>query len=180
MCRYIKIKKIRCGRALIYIIIASVQLFNGSRISESISAFNEFIVRGCDDNIKVRIAKSGETRNGTKTKKRYRSMTFPKKWFDKEKSEFVMKQIIITHPEEINLSTAALKKKVYDYMMRNYNINTDSLRYAYIEYMIFVRKMPVPCVAKQIGHINSKQLSIYIDDRKKRLCDELPNLDLYC
>lgn len=60
---------IRPGKTLVYIIIAMIQLRNGSRISEGVCAFQEFMVNGYDDKVNVRIAKSGQIRNGIRSKK---------------------------------------------------------------------------------------------------------------
>ena len=54
-----------------------------------------------------------------------------------------------------------LKKRVLDYLLINFSCNTHSLRYAFINYMIYVKKRPINDVAKFVGHANVSQMVTY-------------------
>jgi len=178
-----KPSKVRPGKTLIYIMIATIQLRDGSRISEAINAFKKFIIEGIDKNVEVKIAKSGGTRykivDGVKTeyqkKDRSRSMMFPKLWFDEKKLNFMMKKITTTHQKEIDLPVDVLRKRVHYHMLQNYDINTHSLRYAFINYMLHDLKTGMNEVAKFVGHTNTNQLVTYT---QRKYCNEIFKIDM--
>ena len=161
---------------LIYILIAMIQLMNGSRISEACNAFYSFIENGdLDKKIVVKLAKSETTKykeNGEqfKTKIRYRKIMFPKKWIDTPLKKLDRMQYYIDkiHPE-------SLKKRVLDYLLKYHNCNTHSLRYAYINYMIYDQKNEPSLIAKHVGHSNLNQLIRYTQNKQ---ADKLFDIDI--
>jgi integrase len=158
---------------LIYLIISMIQLRNGSRISEACSAFREFIIKGIYGNrIVVKIAKSsGMKFNRTKKKKilmkaRYRQMMFPK-WIDTK----IIDCFKNSHNDFIN--EERLRKRVLDYLLKNFDCNTHSLRYAYINYMLMIKKTPMNIVSKFVGHTTVSQLVTYTQNKNvEALFDE--------
>jgi integrase len=161
---------------LVYAVISAIQLRNGSRISEAVKAFNQFIEKGISERVIVKISKSDGIRimkDGTKKQKkaRFREMMFPNKWFnDKvfpliEKSEQT-KQLIATNK---------LKKRVLDYLLHHMDCNTHSLRYAFINHMLYIVKRPAEDIAKFVGHIDTNMLTRYTQLKN---CNQIFDLDL--
>lgn len=149
---------------LIYIVIACIQLRNGSRISEAIEALQKFLLKGIKSKVIVKIAKSEsikykkDTKEQYTTKRRNREILFPTSWIG-EKCIDYMKEY-----QEISqkcLDNPQLKISVCNFLQRNFNCNTHSLRYAFINYMISVEKIDLPVLAKFIGHSNIMQLVTY-------------------
>src|ERR1700688_185351 len=144
-------KKRNMIRKLIYIVVALIQLRSGSRIIEAVKAFKLFIKEDdLEKDVIVKLAKSETTKydeNGEpyKTKPRYRSMKFPTKWIElkfRDEVKFYGK----------GMENAKLKKGVLDYLLRNHSCNTHSLRYAYINYMLYTKKVEIGLVCKIVGH----------------------------
>jgi site-specific recombinase XerD len=158
----IKISNVNVNR-LIYIVIALIQLRNGSRISEAVNAFKLFIVRPEENKVIVKIAKSDSTRYNKekkmtiKSKPRFRKIMFPNKWIDADIIIF-LKQ---TNNEIFNYETKLIKKRVLDYLLNNFKCNTHSLRYAFINHMLYQEKRPQSDVAKFVGHVNVNMLVKY-------------------
>ncbi|HEX4044820.1 MAG TPA: hypothetical protein VHZ76_04060 [Gammaproteobacteria bacterium] len=154
-------KKITLKR-IIYSIIACIQLRNGARISEAVVAFCLFIKKGAKHRVTVKISKSDGIKvnpDGTRKQKkiRYRELMFPISWIDYNLFELVKKSKCARKLIE----TGRLKKRVLDYMLINFQCNTHSLRYAFINYMIYIENKPLNDVAKFVGHINTNQLTTY-------------------
>jgi hypothetical protein len=148
---------------LTYLILAILQLKNGSRSIESVWAFNNFIKkRNFNETILVKIAKSecvkydNKTKKQYKTKIRYRKMVFPISWINIDKETY---DLIEKYSSEI--SDDRLKKRTLDYLLKYHNCNTHSLRYCFINYMINEKKVPLNDVAKTVGHVNLDQLCRY-------------------
>ncbi len=154
---------------LIYIVISMIQLRNGSRISEACEAFREFIKdKNLEDKVIIKIAKSEKTKGNNITKARYRKMIFPEKWikFDLIKDmKFYIEYI----------KDDRLRKRVLDYLLNHLNCNTHSLRYAFINYMLYDQKIEMALVAKMVGHSNCNQLVTYTQSKN---CDKLFDLDI--
>lgn len=146
---------------LIYNMIAMIQFRNGSRISEGVDAFIKFINEdNYDDKILVKIAKSKaqkQKKDGKKfiTKERYRKMIFPMTWIKKIKFLKYIKKYLKVIPHE------RLEKRVLDFLRTYFNCNTHSLRYAFINYMLYDKKKEMPLVAKFVGHSSVAQLVRY-------------------
>lgn len=141
-------------RKIIYCLIACISLRNGSRISESVVALEKFYGSGIKNPVIVRISKSdGLRRNkdGNMKKKptRYRKIIYPKSWFCK-----LWPTIKNNDEIEFLISTGKLKKRVLDYMLLHFDCNTHSLRYAYINYMLYIKKIEMNIVSKIVGHVN--------------------------
>lgn len=146
---------------LIYLLIALIQLRNGSRISEACEAFLKFMRENkFSDKVIVKIAKSKSTKlkKGTKikyeTKTRFRKMVFPENWIKPHLCNDIRWHLKYIKPDK-------LRKRVLDYLLNNFNCNTHSLRYAWINEMIFHRKKDMALVAKHIGHSNLSQMITY-------------------
>lgn len=148
---------------IIYLIISMIQLRNGSRISEACKAFKLFLDADINDKVLVKISKSETTKKKKDTgeeyvtKIRHRKMMFPKDWIDTdienlmESMKFYLK----------NITQERLRKRVLDYLLLNFECNTHSLRYAFINYMLYDLKRPMTDVAKFVGHSNINQLLTY-------------------
>lgn len=157
----------------IYLMIAMIQLRNASRISEACAGFYRFIKEGFDKNILVKISKSEAIRykNGKKyvTKARFRKMMFPSGW--------IKKKIPI---EEISAALGSVKRKtmmkrVLDYVRNNHKINTHSLRYATINYLISEKKLPANIVSKYVGHSSLNTILTYTQTKQ---CDKIFDIDM--
>jgi hypothetical protein len=164
-------KKVLFSR-LIYCLIAMIQLRNGSRIIEACTSFPMFLLGGLDNKVVVRIAKSKcikykkETGEKYLTKTRFRKMIFPSQWIDIYDEEEVKKYF-----EEIK--DKRLAKRVLDYLLLHHKCNTHSLRYAFINYMLYEKKKEMTIVAKFIGHSNVMQLVRYSQNKQaEKLFDE--------
>lgn len=176
----------RVGNKVVYTLISMIQLRNGSRISEAVNAFKSFIENGVNEKVMIKIAKSGgikykyiknghETaiRKKVQTKERYRKMMFPESWIEKDLLEKVLNKLKITHLKFINSN--GMRQKMFKFMSRNLKSNTHSLRYAFINYMIYDQKRPLNDVAKFVGHVNVGQLVTYTQQKK---CDQIFDLDI--
>jgi|HubBroStandDraft_3_1064219.scaffolds.fasta_scaffold07901_2 integrase len=160
---------------MIYCIIALIQLRGGSRISEAVSAFKKFITTGNFDNkVLVKIAKSEsikykkETKEQFKTKARYRKMMFPSDWIeisDEEDLDFYSKVI----------PNKKLQKRVLDYLLQYFDCNTHSLRYAFINHMLYDQKKEMSLVARFVGHTNVQQLVTYTQQKQT---DKMFDMDI--
>lgn len=156
-----KQNKTDMGR-LIYSVIASIQLRNGSRISEAVKAFILFVEKGIQNRVTVKISKSDGIRvakDGTKKRKkiRFRELMFPSDWF----SDDVYKLIKESELTSQLIESGTLKKRVLDFLQRHMDCNTHSLRYAFINYMLYVVKRPPEDIAKFVGHIDTSMLTTY-------------------
>jgi hypothetical protein len=161
---------------LMYILIAMIQLINGSRISEACNAFHSFIGNGdLDRKIVVKLAKSETIKykadgDQFKTKIRYRKIIFPKKWIDNPLDKLELMQYYLDRIEP-----DMLRKRVLDYLLKRHECNTHSLRYAYINYMIYDQKNEPSLIAKHVGHSNLNQLIRYTQNKQ---ADKLFDIDI--
>lgn len=150
-----------CVKRLVYSVVATIQLRNGSRISEAVKAFVLFIKNGIENRVTVKVSKTGAIKikkDGTKfrTKVRAREMMWPK-WISKEVYQVLKNNSIVT---EI-IEAGTLKKRVLDYLSINFECNTHSLRYAFINYALYILKRPMNDIAKFVGHANIAQMVTY-------------------
>lgn len=171
--RYFKTK---CEKALnkqIYLLISMIQLRNGSRISEAVEAVYNFLKNNdLSEKAIVKIAKSKsikykrETGEQYTTKTRFRKMTFPASWVEIENFDNIKNQII-------NIKKNKLRKRVLDYLLKRFKCNTHSLRYSFINYMLYEQKKEIGLIAKMIGHSNLNQLVRYTQNLEiDKLMDE--------
>lgn len=164
--RYVK----QSGCRVIYILIALIQLRNGSRISEAVNAFKLFMANGIKDKVIVKIAKSSGPDNiGT----RYRKMMFPDGWIDGSNIEVILNKLKTTHSKL--LESNDIRKNVLTFMLRWFESNTHSLRYAFINHMIYEHKQQLTNVAKFVGHKNLNQLVTYTQHKN---CEKLFDMNI--
>lgn len=159
---------------VIYILVAMIQLRNGSRISEACNAMKMFChKKNFDDKVVVKIAKSESIKykNGEMfvTKPRNRKIVFPLQWLEK----FDQDMIINTFNTFIPFKR--LKKRVLDYLLIHHKCNTHSLRYACINYLIYDMKRPLNDVAKFVGHVDLSMLTKYTQQKN---CEKIFELDM--
>lgn len=145
----------------IYLLVSMIQLRNGSRVIEACKAIRLFLNNDdLDEKVIVKIAKSEsikykkDTKEEYVTKPRYRKMMFPLSWIEcnfLEDIKFYLKKI----------ENKSLKQRVLDYLIKYFKCNTHSLRYAYINYMLYDRKEEMSKVAKFVGHVDTMMLVRY-------------------
>jgi len=164
---------------LIYLLISMIQLRNGSRISEAVDAFRQFI----DENdfktkVIVKIAKSESIKykkgTGEKflTKIRYRKIKYPDTWVSYDD----FSDYISDFDSRIKyLPNKRIQKRVLDYLLKYFYCNTHSLRYAFINYLLYDQKRPMTDVAKFVGHSNINQLVTYTQLKNT---DQIFDLDI--
>lgn len=164
---------------LIYILISMVQLINGSRISEACKSFEMFIKNSSfDGKVMVKLSKSETTKytesgEEYKTKIRYRKLIFPIKWLENPVNKIDLLNVVKPYLKKIDRDV--LRKRVLDYLRKYHNCNTHSLRYAYINYMIYDQKNEPSLIAKHIGHSNLNQLIRYTQNKQ---ADKLFDIDI--
>lgn len=177
-----KENNILAGKRVIFLLISMIQLRNGSRISEAVNAFRKFLNEGYKTKVIVKIAKSGGikyiiNKNGIKEKiittERFRKMMFPISWIDTKKLDLIIPKIKESHEYLIN--TTNIKINIFCYMQKRFSCNTHSLRYAFINYMIYQEKRPLCDIAKFVGHKNMNQLVTYTQHKN---CDQIFELDI--
>lgn len=149
---------------LIYIIIALIQLRNGSRISEASTAMLKFMeVNDLTQKVIVKIAKSEGIKYNNRTKERkmckarYRKIMFPVDWID----ENIFDDIKGRKPICLLVKGSLLRQRVRDYLRTYFDCNTHSLRYACINYLLSEKKLPMNVVSKYVGHSSVNQLVTY-------------------
>lgn len=164
-------EKILCNR-LIYCVIAMIQLINGSRISEACKAIIKFFeLDEIDDKTRVfvKISKSEklqynfQTKEKSISKARFRKMRFPN-WVDIGDVEILKsyKKIVALC---LCIKDLLLRQRVRDYLLKNFECNTHSLRYAFINYMLHDQHKPMNEVAKFVGHKNTNQICTYTQNK---------------
>ncbi len=136
-------------KRLTYLVIALIQLQNGSRISETINAVKMFIA---NHDLKVAIIIIAKRKDGFR-----RKILLP---------ELITKEIMERiKPEIKNDTIEELSKKIRMFLTRHYGWNTHSLRYALINYLAIEKKVPVNLVSKLVGHKNMNQLLTYTQNK---------------
>lgn len=163
---------------IIYIMIALIQLINGSRISEACSALRKFInADDLDEKVIVKIAKSEKMQYNVKTKKkiftkaRYRKMKFPSKWINID----IFKEIKEIKPICLYIKDVLLRQRIRDYLLKNFDCNTHSLRYAFVNYMLHDKQKPMNEISRFIGHTNTNQICVYTQNKN---VEKLFDLDI--
>lgn len=143
----------------IYLLTALLQLKNGSRIIEACKTIKIFIKNNdLTKKVKVKIAKSECLKRGKDgkefvTKKRVREMTFPK-WINLDIDKNIQE-----HLDRITITQ--LKQRVLTMLIRDFKCNTHSLRYSFINYMLYEKKIEMGLVCKFVGHVDVSQLVRY-------------------
>lgn len=178
---------IRTGKRLVYLLIEMIQLRNGSRVTEAINAFKKFADVGIKSRVIVKICKSESIKKAwilnkktnckekkdIVTKIRMREMMFPIDWIKTKRIEKLIKKLYKSYENEIN--DAGLRRNIFKYMDRNFDSNTHSLRYAFINHLIYVEKRPLNDVAKFVGHVGIGQLITYTQMKN---CNQIFDLDI--
>lgn len=162
-------------KRLVYAVIALIQLRNGSRISEAVKAFILFIKNGINSRVTIKVSKTGAIKvkkDGKKfrTKVRAREMMWPS-WISPNIYELLKDNPVVQNV----IATGKLKKRVLDFLLVNFNCNTHSLRYAFINYALYDLKRPMNDVAKFVGHANTAQMVTYTQAKNS---NEIFNLDI--
>jgi len=136
-------------------------LKNGSRISEACKAFRLFIKnKNFMDKVVVKISKSEcikykkETKEMFVTKIRNRQMKYPSDWVFLDYEKSMEKNLD-------GIDNDHLQQRVLDFMLKNFQCNTHSLRYSFINYMLFVKKKEMALVAKFVGHTDVNNIVRY-------------------
>lgn len=164
-------------KCLIYLAISMIQLRNGSRISEAINAFKEFCKNNTKEIVFVKVAKSDCPRFSKKEQKmitpkpRFRKIMFPESWISID----YISVFIFVYPDIIDWDNLNLQKRVLDYLLDHFKCNTHSLRYACINYLLYVQKRPQSDVAKFVGHVNVNMLVRYTQNKN---VDKIYDLDM--
>jgi len=145
--------KDRTKRKLCYIVIALIQLGSGCRVSEAIQAFEYFLEHDKKE-CKVKIAKSEKVhKDGNMiAKPRYRLV---------QNIDSVnyrpLSRCLQTTFEGIEYPRQAMD----NYLNREFQCNTHSLRYSRINYLLYKKKREPTLVAKHVGHVNTNMLTRY-------------------
>jgi hypothetical protein len=176
-------------KKLLYLVIAMIQLRNGSRISEAVIAFRLFLSDISKEFVLVQISKSQSIKFSKKenkyieTKPRFREMMFPNEWIDKEIfilfvehypmyifNKLSENQDSYTEQElkTLEIINQSLRKNVLKYLLDNFDCNTHSLRYAFINYIINEQQIPLNIVAKFVGHKNTNMLVNYTQNKNMK------------
>jgi integrase len=158
-------------RKMIYTIIAMNQLRNGCRISESVRAFIRYYKdKKFSKKVVVKISKSDAAKTNKHgdriiPKTRYRNIVF-QEWCEVEK---LKEQIFETMK---GIPFERLRQRVLDYLLKNFQFNTHSLRYARVNYLLSSGK-DVTTVAKYIGHADVKTILHYCQQKNVDKMDDI-------
>lgn len=173
--KYINHKKLIINK-IIYLITAIIQLRNGSRIIEACKSIKLFFDKNnFKDKIIIKIAKSEsvkykkDTKEKYVTKPRFRKIIFPNKWINEIKFIDDIKSHLL------NIPIIRLKQRVLDYLLKYFDCNTHSLRYAFINFMLYDQKKEMILVAKMVGHVDVAQLVRYTQTKN---IDEYLDMDI--
>ncbi len=128
-----------------------IQLRNGSRISEAIEAFKRFMITRKNE-IYVKVRK--------KRRDDQRLMIIP------EELQLVN---VVECSDLINIDDKRLRDRVRKFLYSRYRINTHSLRYAFITYLL-KNNVNVSIIAKITHHSN---LNYVLHYTQQRLADEV-------
>ena len=137
-----KIDSVKSSTTKCYLIIALIQLRNGSRISESIRAFKEWI-RSNRTEIYVKVSK--------KKKEETRLMIIP--------NEIIHYRLHCV--DLIDINDIVLRDRVRATLYYYFKLNTHSLRYAFITYLLKSNVNPA-IVSKIVKHSRLDTLLKYV------------------
>ena len=137
-----KINSVKNSKIKCYLMVALVQLRNGSRISEAIRAFKEWI-KTSKTELYVRVSK--------KKKPELRLMVIP--------SELEQHRLLCV--DLVEVEDKKLRNRVLATLHRLFKLNTHSLRYAFITYLL-KNNVNVAIVSKMIKHSRLDTLLHYV------------------
>jgi integrase len=141
-----KINSVKSNKTKCYFIIALIQLRNGSRISEAIRAFKEW-VKTSKTEIYVKVSK--------KKLEEHRLMIIPQ--------EILSHRLLCT--DLIGVSDKKLRNRVIATLYYYFKWNTHSLRYAFITYLLR-NNVNVAIVSKLIKHSKLDTLLHYVQSKE--------------
>jgi len=131
-----------------YDAILLTQLRNGSRISEAVRSFKEFLTTHAIE-VSVRVSKRKDNAQ--------RLMVIPRELINTTNNINICKELLI-------YSDKRLIDRVKHYAKRVYDFNTHSLRYAFITYLL--RQGVNPAVVSKItGHKNINYVLAYTQEK---------------
>lgn len=136
-------------KRLSFNVVCLIQLKNGSRISETITAIKMFLKNPDCKIVTITIAKrkDGATRK----------IKLP---------DLITRGILEIVGREIKDDTIPkLSNKVRAFLINHYGWNTHSLRYALINYLAIERREPINLVSKLVGHKNMNQIMAYTQNK---------------
>ena len=133
------------GKTRCYLAIALIQLRNGARISEAVRGFKQWLMSG---NQELHVLVSKKKRPET------RLLIIPKE----------LDPIRLECLDMSGVSDQKLKKGVQNALYRLAKLNTHSLRYAYITYLLRAGVNPA-LVSKLIRHSKLDTLLHYVQDK---------------
>jgi integrase len=141
-----KIEAVKNNNTRCYLLIALIQLRNGSRISEAVRAFKEWVMTSKTE-LYVRVSK--------KKKEETRLMIIPQE---------------ITHyrlycVDLLDVEDKALRNRVLATLHYYFNWNTHSLRYAFITFLL-KNNVNVAIVSKIIKHSKLDTLLAYVQTKE--------------
>jgi Phage integrase family. len=134
------------GLSKCYNAVLLIQLRNGSRVSEAVRAFKEFL-RTKRLELTVRLSKS--------RRERVRVVVIPRELASTDLSECY---------ELLDVSDKALRDRVVNYCRRRHKFNTHSLRYAFITYLLKIGVNPA-LVSKITGHTKLDYILTYTQEK---------------
>ena len=137
-----KIRSVKRDRTRCYLMVALIQLRNGSRISESIRAFKEWIKTNKTE-LYIKVSK--------KRREESRLMVIPQ--------EILNYRLLCVDLLDVNDKT--LRERVRATLYYYFNINTHSLRYAFITHLLRSGVNPA-LVSKMIRHSRLDTLLSYV------------------
>jgi site-specific recombinase XerD len=149
-----KIERVKGNKTKCYLVIALIQLRNGSRISEAIRAFKTWLIHNKTE-LYVPVSK--------KKKHEERLMIIP--------NEIEQYRLLCT--ELLDVSDKTLRERVRFTLWKLFKWNTHSLRYAFITYLLR-NNISVAIVSKLIKHSKLDTLLHYVQVKEsERVLREL-------
>ncbi|MEM4068084.1 MAG: hypothetical protein QXV17_14625 [Candidatus Micrarchaeaceae archaeon] len=136
----------RKKREICYSAILLIQLRNGSRISEAVEGFKQYLLTRKNE-IYVRVRK--------KKREDYRLMIIP---------EELLSVDLSICGDLLNIDDRKLRDRVRKYISNKYKINTHSLRYAFITYLL-KNNINVSIIAKITHHSNLNYILHYTQQK---------------
>jgi integrase len=133
---------------LCYDAILLVQLRNGSRISEAVRSFREFLTTHAIE-VNVRVSKRKDNAQ--------RLMVIPRELINTNINIDICKELLIFDDEK-------LIDRVKHYAKRVYDFNTHSLRYAFVTHLLKSGVNPA-VVSKITGHKNLGYILVYTQEK---------------
>jgi len=141
-----KIDSVKKSSTKCYMIIALIQLRNGSRISEAIRAFKEWVKTNKTE-LYIRVSK--------KKREETRLMIIPRE----------VTNMRLHCVDLVDINDKTLRERVRSALRYYFSINTHSLRYSFITYLLR-NNISVAVVSKLIKHSKLDTLLSYVQERE--------------